>query len=286
MVREIDINPARIFKIIGLIIGILIVLGIVLGSFYTVGAGERGVILTFGNPDSVAQTEGLHFKFPIAQEAVIMDIKTQKYEAEASAASQDLQTVSTKIAVNYHLEGTTIPTLYKEIGVDYSNRIISPAVQETVKASTAKFTAEQLITKRSEVKEAILEGLKERLIGRGIIVEDISITNFEFSDAFNTAVDQKVTAEQQALTQKNKLAQVQYEAQQAIALAEGSKQAAILEAQGKAEAIRIGASAIKEQGGEEYIRLQAIQRWNGQFPNVMMSGNGATPLLDISSLSK
>ena len=182
------------FGIIAIIVFTLIFL--VFSMAYTIKAGERGVLLTFQKPSMDAVGEGLHFKIPLMQKIVKLDVKTQKYVADASAASKDLQIVSTEIAVNYHLVPETVPKLYQEIGLGFENSIIQPAVQEVIKASTAKFTAEELITRRSEVKEDIKMLLRERLVIRGIITEEISITDFEFSESFNDAIEAKVKAEQ------------------------------------------------------------------------------------------
>lgn len=146
--------------IIWSIVGIL-AMTLIFGTFYTIPAGVRGIVLTFGNPNMVPVSEGLHFKIPIVQSIVRMDIKTQKYEADASAASKDLQTVTSKIATNYHLESSSVPIIYKEIGLDYQTRIIQPLEQEIVKATTAKYTAEELITKREDVRVEIKQALHE-----------------------------------------------------------------------------------------------------------------------------
>lgn len=264
-------------------LGILAII-VVIGLFsipYTVGAGERAIVLTWGNPSMNAQGSGLHVKVPFAQSVVKMDVQTQKYEADASAASSDLQTVSTKIAVNYHLIPESVPVLYKNIGIGYREKIIQPAVQEIVKASTAKFTAEELITKRELVKEQIDIALRERLATSGIIMETTSITNFDFSAQFNAAIEQKVTAEQDALTQKNRLAQVEYEAQQLVATANGTATATILNAQAEAKKVQL----INDQLAQspQYVEYIKVQRWDGKLP-VMMLGQ-ATPLMQIPSLN-
>lgn len=261
----------NVLKLVGWAFIIIIGLIFLFGSFYIIGAGERGVIVTLGNPSDAIITEGLHFKFPMIQKIIKFDIKTQKDEVEATAASKDLQTVQTKVAVNYHLDSSSAPRIYQEIGVDYVSRIISPAIQETVKASTAQFTAEELITKREEVREKIRILLYEKVFGRGIIVEDILITNFDFSESFNAAIENKVTNEQNALAAKNKLEQVKYEADQRIAAANG-----------EAEAIRIQSQAIQSQGGKEYVQLQAISRWNGIMPLVV--GSGSMPFININGI--
>jgi len=257
-------------KYSGLITKIVItflVLGLLFSSIYIVNAGERAVLITLGNPSDSVITEGIHFKIPIIQKVRIFDIKTQKDEVDASSASSDLQTVSAKIAINYHLESSSATRIYKEVGVDYINRILNPAVQESVKASTAQYTAEELITKRELVREEIKRLLIEKMQPRGIVIEDVLIINFDFSESFNSAIEAKVTAEQNALQAKNKLLQIEYEAQQRIT-----------QAQGEAEAIRIQVEAIRVQGGDQYVNLQAITKWNGVLPQVT---GGAIPFLNL-----
>ena len=268
--EEMKIRKAKGFIILGLLL--LIVLIALFSSVYIIRAGERGIVLTFGKPSIIASSEGLHFKTPLAQKIIKMDIKTQKYETDASAASSDLQTVTAKIAVNYHLAAESTPNLYQTIGLAYNERVIQPAVQEVVKATTATYTAEQLITKRQEVKESMVTRLRERLVERGIIIEDINIVNFDFSPSFNAAIEAKVTAEQNALAAKNKLEQIKYEAEQRIT-----------QANAEATAIRIQAEAIQSQGGRDYVQLQAIAKWDGKMPTV--TAGGAVPFINIPTSS-
>ncbi|MCK9371164.1 prohibitin family protein [Candidatus Dojkabacteria bacterium] len=248
----------------------LVVIIILFSSVYIIGAGQRGILLTFGKPSMEAKTEGLHFKIPLVQTIVKMDVKTQKYEADASAASKDLQDVTSKIATNYHLTPEYVPQLYKEIGTGYEVRVIQPAEQEAVKSITAQFTAEELITKRELVREKIKTLLQEKLSARGLVIEDVSIVDFSFSPSFTQAIEAKVTAEQNALAAKNKLEQIKYEADQRVT-----------QANGEATAIRIQAEAITAQGGAEYVQLQFINKWDGKLSTVSMSG-GATPIIDVS----
>jgi len=240
---------------------LFIVLPAIFSAAYTIKAGERGVLLTFDKPSPDAVGEGLHFKFPFAQKIVEIDVKTQKYVAEASSSSQDLQIVSTSIAVNYHLTPSTVPKLYQEIGLSYEDRIIQPAVQEVVKAVTARYTAEELITRRADVKNDIHSELRERLQIRGMVVEDISITNFDFSESFNDAIESKVTAEQLKLKAETDLERVELEAL----------------------AIRL---QVQEINAEfiEFKRLEnekfALEQWNGILPQVT---GGATPFVSIDT---
>jgi len=274
---EHEATVGSIVKIIFLaFVGIVFLIGI-FGSFYIVGAGERAIVLTWGRPDMVAKESGPHFKIPFAQTVVKMDVQTQKYEADATAASSDLQTVSTKIAVNYHLVPENVPLLYQNIGVGYRDKIIQPAVQEIVKASTAKFTAEELITKRELVKEQIDIALKARLLSSGIVMETTSITNFDFSAQFNAAIEQKVTAEQDALTQKNKLAQVEYEAQQAIAMANGTATSTVLNAEAEAKKVQLINNQLSQS--PQYVEYIKAQKWDGHYPQFYMVGGSSPNLL-------
>lgn len=255
-------------------IGFIFILVVIFGSFGTVGAGERGVKTSFNAVTGEILPEGLYFKIPFVEKVIKVDVKTQKEESSASAASKDLQTVSAKIAINYSLHHGSVARLYQEVGTDYKMRIIDPAVQESVKAATAKFTAEELITKREQVKEQIKEALVDRLSPSGINVEQFSIIDFDFSKSFNEAIESKVTAEQNALAAKNNLAKVQYEGEQRIA-----------QAKAEAEAIRLQSSAASS---DNYIKLKALEvelkaleKWNGQLPAQMIP-NATLPFINLN----
>lgn len=258
----------RTLKVGLTIVLVLALISIFTGSLYTISAGYRGVLLTFGKPTLQPMGEGLHVKIPFVQQVVKMDVRTQKYEAELTAASKDLQDVSTKIAINYHIVAESVPDIYTNIGIKYAETLIYPYEQETNKGITAQYTAEELITKRDSAREKMKIDLAEKLRPRGIIIEEVSIINFAFSSSFTQAIEQKVTAEQNALTAKNKLEQTKYEAQQRVA-----------QAQGEADAIKIQAQAIMAQGGEEYIQLQAINKWDGKLPQY--NGGGTVPFIQI-----
>lgn len=258
-----------------------IVLILLFSSIYTVGAGERAILLTWGKPNPIAQEPGLHFKTPIAQSAVMMDVKTKKYEADASSATKDLQIVSAKVAVNYHPIPDKVVDIYREVGTDYAEKIIYPMIQDTVKGVTTQYRADEYGISRPIISQKIRDELRARLLTKNIILDDAYLVNYDFSPEYNRAIEAKQTAEQNALTEKNRVAQIEYIAQQKIAEAEGTKQAAILEAQGKAEAIRIQAEAIQVKGGAEYVQLQAIQKWQGNVPNFVGGGSGIVPFLNI-----
>lgn len=236
-------------------------------SFEIVGAGDRGVVLRLGAVNRV-MNEGFNLKMPFIENVKTLDVKTQKETATASAASKDLQTVTAEIALNYHLSPDSVGKLWQSVGKDYKERIVDPAIQESLKAATAKFTAEELITKREEVKNVMKENIAKRLAVEFIAVDEVSIVNFEFSNSFNDAIEAKVTAEQNALAAKNKLEQVKFEAEQRVTSAKA-----------EAEAIRIQAQAITQQGGAEYVNLKAVEKWNGILPVYTLGGS--IPFINI-----
>lgn len=243
------------------IVSVWVIFGIVFlfNFIYIVGAGERGVLTTFGSVDMVSKNEGLHFKFPLVQNVHKYNVKTQKYEAQLSSASKDLQDVTTGIAINYRLSAEAAPKMFKEVGVNYQDIIIYPAEQEANKAISARFTAEELITKREVVTEQMKSLLSEKMKDRGVIIEAVSVVNFKFSDSFTQAIEAKVTAEQQALQAKNKLEQIKFEAEQKITTAKA-----------EAESIRIQTEALSK--GKDVIDLRWIEKWDGHLPTYM-AGN-------------
>ena len=253
------------FGIVVLILG----LNLLLGGWTIINPGERGVVTRLGKVDRVMES-GFNFKMPFIEKVKKFEVKTQKIEVEASAASKDLQIVTTNIALNFNVLPEAVGTLYELVGVEYKARIIDPAIQDVVKAATAQYNAEALITKRAEVKDIIEASLKERLARNSIVVTELSIVNFDFSESFNAAIEQKVTAEQNALREENKLKQVQFEAQQIVEKAKAD-----------AEAIRIQAQAINSQGGEDYVNLKAVEKWNGILPTQMIPG-GSIPFINLT----
>jgi regulator of protease activity HflC (stomatin/prohibitin superfamily) len=264
------LTELNIGKIVRDSIVAILILVVLFGSFRIVGAGHRGVMLTLGAVGDKTLGEGIQFKLPIFQKIVILDVRTVKYEAEALAYSKDIQTVDAKLALNYHLDPDRTNKVYQEIGKDYESRIINPVMQESLKAVSAKFTAQELIEKREQVKEEVKAQLAERLSVRNIIVDELSIVNFDFSPEYEKAVEEKQVAQQDALTAKNKLEQVKFEAEQRVATATA-----------EARAIQIQAEAITQTGGAEYVNLKAVEKWDGHLPTQMIP-NGALPFINLN----
>lgn len=230
------------------VIGFIVLLS--LSPIGVVSAGDRGVRFNKFSGETSVVPEGVYFRIPLVEKVVKMDVKVQKEEVEASAASKDLQTVTAKIALNFQPEPEQVARLYREVGADYKARVIDPAFQEAIKASSAHYTADRLIGDRDTVKEEIKQHLLEKMAPYGIRVVEVNVVDFDYSKVFNEAIERKVTAEQDALAAKNKLQQVEFE-----------KQATIARAQGEAEAIKIQSAAIQAQGGKDYVTLKWIEAW-------------------------
>ena len=273
------------------IIGIIITLFIVSASVKIVDAGYRGVLLKFGAVDtSISLAEGIHFVTPFRDSVIQMEVRTQKTVENAASASKDLQDVTTQVALNYRINPANAQVVYQQLGFEYGNRVIAPAIQESVKQVTARFNAEELITKREIVKNQIEEQIKARLAPYNILVDTISITEFQFSDQFRKAVEAKVEAQQRALQAQNDLRRIQIEAQQNearavgeqkanIARAEGVRQANVLQSEGESQAIKIIDQQLRTS--PTYLEWLKAQRWDGKLPLVTGGGGGTTPFIQI-----
>ena len=286
-----NISPLRRLSkmLILVVVGIIVLTVVLASSVKIVEAGNRGVLLHFGAVDTtISLSEGLHIVTPFRDNVIQMEVRTQKTSEVAASASKDLQDVRTDVALNYHVSADSAQIVYQQLGFEYSNRVINPAIQESVKQVTARFNAEELITKRETVKTEIEGQIKQRLSIYNIVVETMSITEFKFSDQFTRAVEAKVEAEQRALQANNELRRITIEAQQAeakavgdqksnIARAEGLRQANILEAEGESEAIKIIDEQLRQS--PSYLEWLKTQRWDGKLPLVV--GEGGTPFIQI-----
>ena len=256
------------YAIIGTIIAIV---AIICQPVVIVRAGQRGVVLNWGAVSENVLEEGIHLKIPFMQNIIKMEIRTQKIETSALSYSNDIQTVDTMIALNYHINPNTVNKLYQEVSKDYESRIIQPAIQEAVKATTAKFIAQELVDQRPVVKDSIKMMLTERLDRWNMTVDEFSIVNFDFSDQYEQAIEDKQAAQQRALEAKNDLDRIKTEAEQKIA-----------QATAEAEAIRIQATAVNAQGGKDYVELKKIEKWDGKLPTQMVP-NATVPFINLSN---
>lgn len=239
-----------------------------------VGAGERGIVLNFGAVQDNVLSEGIHFRVPVMQKIILMDVKIHKVITDAASASSDLQDVALSVALNYHVIPDKANTVYQTIGVEFKERIIDPAIQEVMKAVSARYTAEELITKRPAVSAEMQESLSKRLLLSNISVDAFSIVSFSFSKIFTDAIEAKQTAEQNALKAKRDLDRIKVEAEQTIAAATAEAEALRL------QKMNISPDLIELRKIE--ANLKAIEKWNGILPQV--TGAGAVPLIGIDAV--
>lgn len=270
--KVVNITPkfSKKFIIMGVVTALIIILA--LNSFVIVNAGQRGIVLQLGAVRPVVLDEGLHFKLPFVQTVIPVEVRVQKSQSDQTAASRDLQTVTTTVAVNFHLDPTQVNKLYQNVGLAYGERIVDPAIGESVKAITAQYTAEELISKRSEVSAKIKETLSSKLATYYMVLDEINITEFKFSDEYNNAIEQKQIAEQQALKASLDLQRVEIEAKQKIE-----------QAKAEAESLRLQ----KQEVTPELVKLReieaqmkAIEKWDGKLPNVT---GGAIPFIEVDA---
>ncbi|MGE5821281.1 MAG: prohibitin family protein [Nitrososphaerota archaeon] len=264
-------------KIAAAVITVIIIIIVLAESITIVEAGHRGVVLYLGAVENRVLGEGVHFIIPFVEQVVQMEVRTQKFQAEATAASKDLQEVQTVIALNYRIDPQEANSIYQVLGVNYADRVISPTIQESVKASVAKFNAEELITRRETAKGVIADAIRSTLANQSIQSQNVFITDFQFSDAFATQIEQKVVAFQKFLTEQNNLRAIEVVANQTAAQAEGQARANINQATGEAEAIKTITEQLRQS--PEYLQWQAITKWNGQMPYAL--GSSGVPFFEL-----
>lgn len=248
--------------------GITLLLGAILfRPFAIVNAGERGVVMRFGKVQDVILDEGIHPVMPIVTSVKRLSVRVQKNDISARAASKDLQDVTTDVAINWHIDPAQVNTVFQRVGSQDQivDGIITPAVSEVVKAATAKKNVEEILTKRTELKDEIDNQLKKRLAAYGLLVDDVSLVNFVFSPEFNKAIEAKQVAEQQAK-----------QAEFVALKAKKDAEAEVNRARGQAESQRLQRLTLNA----ELLQQQAIEKWDGKFPTVM-GGNGTLPFINI-----
>jgi len=264
-------------KIIAAVITFVVIIVVMFESVVVVEAGHRGVVLYVGAVENRVLGEGIHFIIPFAEQVVPLEVRTLKYVANAAAASNDLQEVQTTIALNYHISPDKANIIYQQLGDDYADRIIAPTIQESVKASVAKFNAEELITKRATAKAVIAETIANTLSARNIVVETVFITDFSFSPEFAKQIESKVVAYQKYLTEQNNLLAVKVIANQTVVQAQASARSNVARANGESQAIKIITLQLKQS--PEYLQWLSINKWNGQMPYAL--GSGALPFFQL-----
>lgn len=231
-------------KVLWIVLSVFIIITLVL-SFKTIKSGEVGLKVRFGKIVNTSLSEGLNLKIPYIEQIVIVNIKVQKLEIETESSSKDLQTIQTDIAVNYRIESKKATNLYKTVGNDYEITVLDPAIKESIKATIAKYTAEEVITKRAEVSDKCMEGLQEKVDKYGIVIDNFNITNLSFSEEYSKAIEEKQVAQQ-------KLEKAKLEAEARIV---------------EAEATNTANALLKQSLTKEIISKQFIEKWDGKLPS-------------------
>ena len=243
----------------------LLIIILLTSSVTTIKSGEVGVRIRFGKVVDKSTNEGINLKIPLIEKIQKMNVRVQKIEVETESSSKDLQEVEMKIAVNYRINRKEATGLYKNVGTNYSEIILEPAIEESIKAVTSRYTAEELITNRNEVSDKCMEELSNKVEKYGLIVNDFNITNFSFSEEFDKAIEEKQVAEQKVLTAKQELEKEKIEAEKKIVKAEAEKKA----------------NELKEASlTDNIIKEKFIEKWNGELPKV----SGSNHMIDISSM--
>ena len=241
-------------KLLVLILVVVLIAGIINKSAAVVPNSTTGVVKRFGAAQDNTLSEGLHFVIPFADEVSIIDNHILKADIEGEASSRDLQLVQYQLTVNYMIPANASLSIFKQVGLQFEQTLLNPAMAESLKMIMSNYTAEELITKRQEVANKIMENISETMKEYGVTINKISITNLNFSAEFNAAVEAKQTAQQQALKAEQDLARVKVEAQQKIE-----------QAKGEAEAYRIQNEALSDKN----IKIKWIEKWNGELPQTV-----------------
>lgn len=278
-------NPIKfVVKIFALALGITLFFIIIFGVFYTIDAGDRGIILTFGKATNEVMQPGLHFKIPIAQSLVRTTVRTQTISfdnkqavgdtseySSLAAASKDLQDVAIGSVINYHINEQDVLDIYKKYGGEenYQRNILEPIIRETVKATASQYTAEELVTKRQEFSDKVGKSLQDKFSTTSGVFEKYSVVNFEFSTDYSTAIEQKAVQAQLLEKSKIELETVKVQADTRIAQAEG-----------ESKAIAVQVQAINQQGGQSYLTLKWIEKWDGR----VSVASGGTSIIDLRTV--
>jgi len=247
------------------VVALVVFLIFICCCFKVVDAGHTGVKVNLGKVSDTVLREGLHFKAPFITKIVQINNRVLKTEVESNAASKDLQSISSKVAVNFRVDPSSSAIIYRNVGNDYTEVIVNPAIQECVKSVLARYNAEQLITNRAAVSTEMEKEISQKINPYGLNVEILNIINFDFSEEFNKAIEAKQTAQQQALKAEQDLVRVKIEAEQMVEKAKADAESYELK---------------NQQLSDKILMMQFIEKWDGKLPTVTSS---ASPLFDISS---
>ena len=257
----------KVFGIPILVLCLLVCFVILCNPFVMVGPGERGIKIKLGQVQQESYGEGLHFIFPFIQKFKTMDVKTQRNTKTTAVYTKDIQQARITYVINYNLEPSLVNKLFQEVGLDYETKILIPVVEGTIKDIIGKWNAQDLIANREKATGDVLFKLQNSLKDNYINVTDFQMTEINYSDVFERAIESKVTAEQEALKAKNKTVQVEEEAKQKV-----------IAAQAEAKSMAIRAQALAQN--KSLVQYEAVQKWDGKMPQYMLSGS--MPFINVT----
>lgn len=263
----------RIGRILASVALSIVAVWLSMGSWFIVSPGMAGVITRAGSIHDTIYEEGFHLKLPLVDSAHEVNVQTLTFNGKGiDAGTRDLQSVTAEVAVIFSVDRVDVKDVYRNYRdvETLQARALQPVIEEAFKSAAAGSTAEELITKRAVVRDKLLTSVREKLQPHYVTVKDVNITNFAFSRGFSSAVEAKVTAEQQAKKAEHDLARIRTEGEQRVATAKA-----------EAEAIKAQAEAINKQGGAEYVQLKWIEKWDGALPTTQLAAGGAVPLVSL-----
>ncbi len=281
-------------KIVLTIVVVLLLAVVGFGSVVVVPPGHTGVLITMGKVSDTVLQEGMSFKIPFVQKVETINNRIAKLEVTTEAFSKDLQTISAVLAVNYRVDKSMSYSVFKNLGSNYEDVMLVPAVNEVLKAAVAQYTASELVGDRSTVSVTLDQHIEEKLAGTGIIVEDLNIIDWDFSDEFIQAIEQKQVAEQNLIKTRTEQEQAvviaEAEAKKKVIAAQAEAEAAVLEAEAKAKQISIEAEAqsraneqLSQSLSQQLIDYETVQKWDGKLPQVQTgSGTGSFIGVDLA----
>ena len=265
-------NKVSKLKVTIIVIVALFLVIAILNCFQTIPTGFVGIKLRFGKAQDGIIQEGLHFNIPFVETIEKLDCRTKKVETYSEASTKDLQTVSASIAVNYNVNKDSANKLYREIGVDYENIVIAPAILESIKSSMAGYTAEELITKRSEISNQIRSMLTDKISDKGFTITEFNITNIDFSEEYDQAIEAKAVKQQEVVAAQAELEKQRIQNEKEVSIAE--KDAKVMELQNS----QITENTLKLK--ELEVQEEMIQKLNGVLPSTVV-GEDFSGLLNV-----
>jgi regulator of protease activity HflC (stomatin/prohibitin superfamily) len=263
---------------VGTIVGLIVILIIIWGTFVIVPAGHRGVALWWGSVEKRILGEGLNFMVPIAERVIKVDVRVQPHPfREIDASSKEYQNVKMTGMMNFHIDPAYVNDLYQKVGLDFADKVIDPAFNDFVKEVVPTYPIGEILPKREEIRQRAMKKLGDNLERYHIIVDDIYFANIRFSPEYEGAIEAKQVAQQQVETQRQVLAQREIEAQQKVATAKGEAESILVVANGQAKAN----DALSKSITPILVQYKGIEKWNGILPQV---SGGAVPFVDLSKM--